>query len=193
MTHNSLLPDHIIYQEMMSHAIIFSHPQPKNIAIIGDEHQEILQEVAKHPDITCTHHTSKNSITHVQPESLDILIISEPASPDYFENFFKILNSEGILIQKATSPFEIAELKSLQQHFIRCKFTDIHFLSFPQPQFPSGWITAIIAKKNDRFRRIRERDIFNKPFSTQYYNFDIHKASLVLPEFMRKELEPITE
>ena len=33
-----------------------------------------------------------------------------------------------------------------------------------------------------------EKDIFNKSFSTRFYNLDVHKAAFALPEFMRIEL-----
>jgi len=53
---------------------------------------------------------------------------------------------------------------------------------------PSGSRTAIMAIKTGTFKRIREKDIYNKPFATKFYNFDMHKAALALPEFVREEL-----
>ena len=48
-----------------------------------------------------------------------------------------------------------------------------------------------MATKRAAFKRVREKEIFNRPFTTRYYNYDVHKAALVLPEFMRSELESV--
>jgi spermidine synthase len=189
-----LLQDSVIYQEMMSHPALFSHPHPKTVTVIGDEEGGIIQEINKHPNITQVQSITQPIDTWIkstEPESTDILIVGVDAKPEHFKSLFSILKTDGILVQKAYSPFHVSELKQLQQELSHANFPDIHFLSFPQPHFTSGWRTAIIAKKHGHFRRIREKDIYNKSFTTRYYNFDIHKASLVLPEFMREELEPL--
>lgn len=203
-----LVKDHIIYQEMMAHPALFMHPHPKKIAIIGDEDCGILQEVLRHPEAMLVTHVNEKParlihhderiqlythdvthwIQHTEKNTIDILIIAEEATPAHFKAFFELLNPQGLMIQQSVSPFQIAQLKTLQDQFTQAGFTDIHFSIYPQPHFPSGMRTAILAKKHGNFHRIREKDIFNKPFHTNYYNFDIHKASLVLPEFMRKGL-----
>lgn len=204
------LRDEIIYQEMMAHPVVFSHPHPERIALLGSDSQGILQELLKHTSLTSIQYVCETSLAlqdnriesyhdiekwlqQSSKELLDVLIIADDAIPEYFNHYFSLLNNEGILIQKTVSPFHLSVLKSLQHNFISAGFSDIHFLSFSQPHFPSGWRTAILAQKQGNLPRIREKDIFNKSFSTRYYNFDIHKASLVLPEFMREELEPFIE
>lgn len=41
--------DEFIYHEMISHPILFSHPNPKNVLIIGGGDGGVLREVLKHP------------------------------------------------------------------------------------------------------------------------------------------------
>lgn len=204
--------DNIIFQEMMAHPAIFSHVHPKKIALVGDSCGDILQEIIKHSSLsTIVHITNQITeqktedkrievctdldswMTSTQPDSFDVLIVAEDAITAHFNTFFNLLHPDGTLIQQTVSPFHVATLKTLQQQISAAGFRDIHFLSFPQPHYPSGWRTAILAKKLGNLRRIREKDIFNKNFSTRYYNYDVHKAALVLPEFMREELEPYTE
>jgi spermidine synthase len=209
MSETFSIEDNIIFQEMMSHPALFSHPHPKTVAIVGDESGGILREILKHPAITQTWHTTQHAlkdsvddnraiihtgnldewIATMQPESLDILIIAQSTATQDFVKLQTLINPDGMMIQQSGSPFQLEQLKSLQTELTQTGFADIHFLSFPQPHYPSGWRTALIAKKHHHFRRIREKDIFNKTFSTRYYNYDVHKASLVLPEFMREELE----
>ena len=40
-----------IFHEMMSHPVLFTHPHPKKVAVIGDETSDILHEVLKHPHL----------------------------------------------------------------------------------------------------------------------------------------------
>jgi len=43
--------DNFIYHEMMSHPVLFSHPDPKNVVIIGGGDCGTLREVLKHPGV----------------------------------------------------------------------------------------------------------------------------------------------
>ncbi len=41
--------DEFIYHEMIAHPVLFSHPKPKNVLIIGGGDGGVLREVLKHP------------------------------------------------------------------------------------------------------------------------------------------------
>jgi spermidine synthase len=189
----------LIYSEMMSHPVLFTHPHPKRIALIGEENSNITQEILKHPTIT---EISQTHLAFPQDEPrikllsptdqnsglFDIIIMTEENTVSSLSSYYSWLDDRGILLYQSTSPFE---LKTIKTHYERLKsqqFYDIQFISFPQPDYPTGWRSALMAIKNQAFNRIREKDIFNRSFTTKYYNFDVHKASLVLPEFMREEL-----
>ncbi|MGD8558186.1 MAG: polyamine aminopropyltransferase [Gammaproteobacteria bacterium] len=43
--------DNFIYHEMMSHPVLFTHPNPKNVVIIGGGDCGTLREVLKHPGV----------------------------------------------------------------------------------------------------------------------------------------------
>lgn len=45
-----------------------------------------------------------------------------------------------------------------------------------------------MARKGGDLSGFRERGALSKSFKTRYYNADIHKAALAMPEFMREEL-----
>jgi spermidine synthase len=197
----------IIFHEMMSQPALFTHPHPKKIIIMGDEGSSILGEVLKHEhlieiiflakkDFSVNNRNAKikfysvNStdwIEQITPHSIDIIINASLPSNELLKNFFSLLHTEGILIQQSTSPFEMTAVKALADQLRLAKFNDQSIFHFPQPNFSSGWRSAIMATKQTGFKRIREKAIFAKPFKTYYYNLDTHKASLVLPEFMREE------
>jgi spermidine synthase len=192
---------------MMSHPALFTHPCPKKAVIIGDEDQRILGEIIKHGLMTEINVINKNqssidgihsNITYylssstdwakkIAPHSMDIIIHAAPPSPELLTNFFNLLHPDGILVQQSASLFEIAAIKSLAEQLRIAGFNNQQILSFPQPGFSSGWRSVIMAAKQGIFKRVHEKAVFTKPFKTYYYNLDTHKASLVLPEFMREE------
>lgn len=43
--------DNFLYHEMMSHPVLFTHPDPKNVVIIGGGDCGTLREVLKHPNV----------------------------------------------------------------------------------------------------------------------------------------------
>lgn len=196
-----------IFQEMMTHPALFSHLKPQKIAIIGDQDLSILKEAQKHIHLQEIWSITVDSSAHLHDEdarikfchqadlvttlaanSLDVIIIADNVLSESFTRYFQLLTTEGVLTQLGDSPFHVPALKKIQDELKSAGFRDIQTLQFPQPHFASGWRSAMMAKKQGVFRKIREKDIFNKTFQTHYYNFDVHKAALVLPEFMRQEL-----
>lgn len=199
--------DKIIFREMMSHPVLFSHQAPKKIAIIGDEDDSILHEVLKHASLHEVLHIKKNHsflqeydkkvkfifdepnlwISKLVPNSYDIIIsLVEPAG-DYLRSYYTILNKKGILLQQSDSPFQINTLKTLAQNLQTAGFHDLKMIKFPQPSYLTGWRSALMAVKQGNFMRVKEKEIYNKLFKTEYYNFDMHHAATALPEFLRKE------
>jgi spermidine synthase len=211
MTQSFVEYDSFIHHEMLAHPAIFTHQQAAYVAIINSTHEGIATEVLKHsnireiwqvsasqPQTTATDsrlHYFVGSATdwrkECQPRSVDIIILPEnPAaiSADIYKEYFNLLRDDGILIQQGESFFAPDDVKSMRNLLQNAGFDDIQVLHFPQPSFPSGWRAAMMAIKVGTFKPVREKDVFNKPFVTRYYNFDVHKAALVIPEFMRAEL-----
>jgi spermidine synthase len=196
-----------IFYEMMSHPALFTHPHPNKVMIIDDEDNRILQEVIKHEHIAeiilvkkSEHSTSANNPKvkfyssstpdwdkAIPPHSIDILIHSAPLTQKLLQTIFTLLHSDGILIQEGPSPFETSTIKSVADQLRLAGFKNQQILHFPQPSFTLGWRSIIMASKQGIFKRVREKTIYAKPFKTYYYNFDTHRASLVIPEFMREE------
>ncbi len=173
-----------IFNEMMAHPALFTHRKPEKVALIGDTVGGILQEIQKHS----SHIDIKINSTEFTPDLFDVIIATLKPTPSDLINYFKALKSEGILVMTTTSPFELEKLKAHYAELHSLGFHDAHLITFPQPNESSGWCAAFMAIKSSPFKRVKEQDIHNRSFATQYYNFDIHKASMVLPEFMRQEL-----
>ena len=124
--------------------------------------------------------------------TFDIIIQADSSfliSEENFKNYFRLLTADGIFVQPCLNALlHFKTLKPLYLNIQQAGFNDWQLLNFPQPSYPTGFRTVVMATKQPAFKRIREKDIFNRPFTTSYYNFDVHQAALVLPEFMREAL-----
>jgi spermidine synthase len=68
-------------------------------------------------------------------------------------------------------------------------FQDFRVLPFPQPCYPTGYWSCLIASKESRdLTQFRMKDAAARPFETLYYSAAIHQAALALPPFVEKAL-----
>lgn len=204
--------DRFIYDEMMTHPVLFTHPAAKKIALIHCSNG-ILHEVLKHSNLaeiwliqpkevaTAIDSRLQHNLDDInvwlqstETNTFDIIIVPDiaelhPFTTMLYQQLQRLLTTDGILVCHSDSHFKPARLKSTYHAMQQAGFQDLQIMNFPQPNSPSGVRAAILAIKNGAFRRIREKDIFNKSFTTRYYNFDVHRAAFVMPEFLRSELE----
>lgn len=129
------------------------------------------------------------------PDSVDIIIVdsTDPVGPAeglfneaFYRGCFAALSENGILVQQSESPLLHLELlKDMRNSMKTAGFSSLQTLYFPQCIYPSGWWSATMAGKTE-LRAFREQDSRNKPFTTEYYNADIHKGALAQPEFVKR-------
>ena len=133
-----------------------------------------------------------------EPESIDLVIVdsTDPVGPaeglfneDFYASCYRALRPSGILVQQSESPLVHLDLiKSMRSAMRVADFHAVKTLTFPQPLYPTGWWSCTMARKGADLSGFRERGASTKQFSTRYYNVDMHKAALALPEFMREAL-----
>lgn len=203
------LASNFITYEMLTHPALFAHPQAQKIAIIDNHEEGILLEVLKHTQLTEIWHVQNDSLFtasvtdprlkihtantlhwlgSLPPNSFDLFIIPTAittAVETYFQHCWSALQNNGMLIQQCESPFQLSTLAKLWGRLQSIGFSDLQLINYPEPQ---GWRTAVMAIKQGNLKRISEKTIFNKKFNTQYYNYDMHKAALAMPEFIRNNL-----
>jgi spermidine synthase len=135
-------------------------------------------------------------IKNCGPGDLDLIIVdsTDPVGPaaglfnrEFFGHCLRALGDDGLLVQQSESPLfhtdnliaeMIGELKA-------AGFASHHTLPFPQPIYPSGWWSCTMASKGLTVTDFREQDASAKVFDTRYYNADMHRAALAVPEFMK--------
>ncbi len=123
-------------------------------------------------------------------ERFDIIIIDStdpigPATGLFTESFYRdchgALKEGGMIVTQSESPFLhislIKEIKKILQGIFPCCMV----YTVPVPTYPSGWWSFTVASKRyDPSEPLRIPD-----FPTRYYNPEIHRASFILPEFLK--------
>lgn len=198
------IADNFFYDEMLTHPALFLHRKPRSIVTIHLA-STAIREILKHPNVEYLYAIDSAKdvddsrlIYHPQkwlkdctPGSIDIVIIGETMTLNY-PLYSHLLNEDGILVQPCPSSiYEVESVKETLRQIEQNGFKNLQFLNFHQPSYSNGWRTLILISKHAKLKRIRERDLYNKTFSTKFYNLDTHKAAMALPEFLREELEPV--
>ncbi len=134
-------------------------------------------------------------IQGVEPDSLDVVIIdiSDPAGQakrlfqvPFYRDCLNALRKGGIVVAQSKSPLlDLQVIIDLRADMQKADYVQIQTIQFPVATYPSGWWTATMARKGQKFGDFREQMARHKPFDTKYYNADIHKACSALPQFMQ--------
>lgn len=133
------------------------------------------------------------------PGSIDIIIVdsTDPVGPAeglfnraFYENCFKALRADGLLVQQSESPLALMNLiQDMIGAMADAGFRSFRTLPFPQPCYPTGWWSCTIASKNARdLAAFRSDAAAAKTFRTEYYNAGVHHGALAQPEFIKRAL-----
>lgn len=222
--------DNFIYHEMMSHPVLFNHPNPKDVAIVGGGDCGTLKEVLKHetvksviqieldkrvtsiaeeyfpelcesnddPRATLLFEDAIGWMQNAEAESLDVIILdtTDPVgqakrlfSEPFYKDCHNALRAGGIVVAQSESPLMDMEiLVDLRGEMQKADYAELQTIFFPMPTYPSGWWTATQARKGQKFGDFREQMARHKPFTTKYYNADIHRACSAVPQYMQDML-----
>jgi spermidine synthase len=138
-------------------------------------------------------------MANAAPESIDVIIVdsTDPVGPAeglfneaFYANCLKALRPDGLLVQQSESPLALMHLILEMRAAMRgAGFKDFRVLPFPQPCYPTGWWSCLIASKQSRdLASFRKADAASKPFETQYYTADVHQGALAMPPLLQRAL-----
>jgi spermidine synthase len=136
----------------------------------------------------------------VEPNSLDIIIVdsTDPVgaaeglfAADFYRDCMLALRDGGIVVQQSESPLLHTGtiIKTIHADMEKAGFDHVQTLPFPQPVYPTGWWSCTLGGKDKPLKYFREEDAAERPFVTRYYNDDVHRGALALPQFMMDILE----
>jgi spermidine synthase len=133
-------------------------------------------------------------IAEADSHSVDIIIVdsTDPIGPGealfkeaFYQHCFRCLKQTGLLVQQSESPFCHEKIiKKMQQYMQTVGFEQTQLVNFPQPCYPMGWWSAMMAGKLLALNEFRETDVNSKAFPTRYYNAAIHRGALAQPNFV---------
>lgn len=222
--------ENFLYHEMMTHPALFTHPEPKNVVIIGGGDCGTLREVLRHPSVEkatqididkvvtdmaqqyfpelCESNDDPRAdiqfddgikyMADAKDDSIDIIIVdsTDPVGPGeglfnhaFYANCLRALKADGIFVQQSESPLiHLSLINEMRDAMTDVGFTDLQHVNFPQMIYPSGWWSATLAKKSGQFGDFREQaaEDASEQWQLEYYNKDMHKAALALPNFLKR-------
>ena len=191
---------------------VLRHPEVKEVTMVEID-GEVIKACKEHlPTIASAFDDERlnvivgDGIEYVknsESELYDMIIVdgSDPVGPaeglftvEFYTNCHKALNEKGILVAQGESPkFNENAFAELHQT-IKGIFGDAsaHVALFYVPTYPTGMWSFQFGLKDAEMRitDIYEPEVeeFVKKNNLQYYNADIHNASLALPNFVKSIL-----
>ncbi|MCX8058288.1 MAG: polyamine aminopropyltransferase [Spirochaetes bacterium] len=113
-------------------------------------------------------------------------------SGDFYQSVYDALTEDGISIYQSEPPYHPSydDMQKRVYKTLKTIYKYINFVFFPEPMYPTGYFTVLMASK--RYNPLEVDKILIKEkikdFNLMYYNEDIHYAALAIPEFMKKKL-----
>jgi len=170
----------------------------ERVTRLAEEHFPELCESNNDPRVKLCFEDGILWMKNAEAGSIDIIIIdsTDPLGPaeglfieSFYHDCFNVLADGGIIIHQSESPLLHLDItKSMIVAMKAAGFSETHTMYFPQPCYPTGWWSATMAAKNRSLKQFRESDAENKAFKTVYYNAEIHKGALAVPEFLKNQL-----
>lgn len=184
---------------------VLKHPTIKQVTQIDID--EVVTEMALkyYPELCASNDDPRAKLLFIDgiqymkdatPNSLDVVIVdsTDPTGPGeglfnhaFYASCLAALKPGGILVQQSESPLLTLDIMcQMRDAMAEVGFADVKTLTFPQMVYPSGYWTCTLARKAETIGEFRRNDVEQAPFSTEYYNAEIHQAAFALPNFMKR-------
>ncbi|XP_014680963.1 PREDICTED: spermidine synthase-like [Priapulus caudatus] len=225
--------DEFSYQEMLAHLPLCSHPNPKQVLIIGGGDGGVAREVVKLAAVeTVTICEIDEMVVNVAKQFLpqmakgfespklnlhigdgfefmkkhqgefDVIITdsSDPVGPaeslfqkQYYSLMKGALKDNGVLCSQGECFWIDLKLIKNMRTFCKELFPVVEYATMSIPTYPCGQIGAVLCSKSpdisfrDPVRKLSEEEV--KHMDLNYYNHDVHRASFILPQFVKQALD----
>ncbi len=144
------------------------------------------------------------NFVHDKPEdSYDLILVdsTDPIGPgeglfttSFYDDCYRILSKDGILINQHESPFFNKDKVQMQRAHKRIKdrFEIAKVYMFHQTIYASGlWLFGFASKTYDPINDHKPKEWEAFDLKTRYYNSELHKACFVLPNYVKEALKKI--
>ena len=223
--------DEFAYHEILGHLPLFSHPNPRNVLIVGGGDGGVLREVCRHsyvehitiieidPAVIAVskrffadsigkcfdderleiiYQDAAEFMKMADENAYDVIIAdtSDPQGPAqslfqpaFYESMYKSLRHDGIVCAQGECMWIHLDLISEVLACCADIFEHAEYATTMVPTYPCGQIGFVLARKgrSESCRIPRRRPTFLADL--RWYNPAIHRASFVLPQFVRRRLD----
>ncbi|MGL5020890.1 MAG: polyamine aminopropyltransferase [Mycoplasmatales bacterium] len=136
---------------------------------------------------------SDNEYDLIIVDSTDPISIGEGLfTTNFYNDCYRILNKDGILINQHESPYfeDYADSMKKAHHKINKIFPISDVYQFHIPTYPSGHWLFGFSSKSINPKNVHDTKAWDElGIKTKYFNTDIQKASLSLPNYAKEMLE----
>ena len=133
-------------------------------------------------------HAMKNEFDLIFVDSTDPFGAAEGLfGGSFYKELYNALTDDGLFIAQTETPFYLQEVVKKVNDDAKEIFPITKLLTTSIPTYPGGfWSFTLASKKYDpsKINNINEFEI-----STKYYNKDLHRASFVLPNYLKNLLK----
>ncbi len=139
-------------------------------------------------------------VKNSKDECYDLIIVdsTDPIGPgeglfslEFYENCYRILRKDGILVNQSESPYYPFNIRELTRSCSKINkiFPILEYYQMFIPTYPSGhWLFGFASKSiNPLTQNISEWNNLN--ISTKYYNTNLHNGSFALPNYVKEIIE----
>jgi spermidine synthase len=139
-------------------------------------------------------------ITNTKDKEYDLILVdsTDPIGPgeglftkEFYENCYRILTDDGILINQHESPYYAFHQQGMKRAHKRIKelFPIVKVYQYHMPTYPSGhWLFGFASKTLDPLRDHKKIHWDSLNIETKYYNSEIHQGAFALPNFVKNTL-----
>jgi len=128
----------------------------------------------------------------------DVIIVDStdpigPATPlfgvDFYQDVFKCLNDDGIVVSQGESPFYNPDTQLSMVKILNPLFPIVRYLNFTNLTYPGGyWSFSFASKKHHPVRDFKETRVGDSGLEFRYYNSDLHRSAFSLPSFQLENI-----
>lgn len=131
-------------------------------------------------------------------KTFDVILVDStdpigPAQPlfghEFYENIFKALSDDGIVVSQGESPFYQVKMQNKLIEILHDTFPKVSIYNFSNLTYPGGlWSFTFASKKYNPVSDFKAERVEASGLEFEYYNEEVHKAAFALPNFMKKRL-----
>ena len=182
MTYTQQDLDKFSLNEMFTHIPICSHPNPKDILILG-KHSDLIDEINRHIDI--------NIETTKGEKKYDIILCNSKIEVSEIESIYENLQDDGVLILAPKSFIDEKDILKEELSELSKVFKIVMPYRVENSIIRQAYFTFASKKYHPTADIILQRaELID---DLHYYTSNIHLSSFEIPKYVYEEIKDITK